>query len=44
MISNNDNICRGYLSDCDYLKHMIPHHQLAVDMKYFITNKNQKLF
>jgi len=26
------NVCRGYLSDKDYLKHMIPHHQVAVDI------------
>ena len=26
------NICRGYLSDKDYLLHMIPHHQVAVDI------------
>ena len=26
------NVCRGYLSNIDYLKHMIPHHQVAVDI------------
>ena len=29
---NQDNICRGKLSDKEYLKHMIPHHQVAVDV------------
>ncbi len=41
MISNNDNICRGYLSDCDYLKHMIPHHQVAVDMSILLQSKTK---
>ena len=32
--SNNtkSNVCRGYLSDIDYLSHMIPHHQVAIDI------------
>ena len=29
---DQDNICRGKLSDKEYLKHMIPHHQVAVDV------------
>ena len=28
----NQNPCTDILSDEDYLKHMIPHHQVAVDM------------
>ena len=30
--SNSKNICRGYLTDLEYLEHMIPHHQVAVDI------------
>lgn len=26
------NPCFDYLSDIEYLEHMIPHHQMAVDM------------
>jgi len=29
---NKKNICRGFLTDKEYLEHMIPHHQVAVDM------------
>ena len=29
---NNTDPCSGYLSNKDYLIHMIPHHQVAVDM------------
>lgn len=25
-------VCRGYLTDLEYLNHMIPHHQVAVDI------------
>ena len=31
---NERNICRGKLSDKDYLNHMIPHHQVAIDISY----------
>ena len=27
-----NGICRGYLTDIQYLEHMIPHHQVAIDM------------
>ena len=33
-------ICRMKLSDKDYLKHMIPHHQVAVDISYILQKKN----
>ena len=36
-----NNICRGYLSDADYLKHMILHHQVAIDISE-IHRKNSK--
>ena len=26
------NICRGFLTDLEYLDHMIPHHQVAIDI------------
>jgi uncharacterized protein (DUF305 family) len=41
MNSNNDNICRGYLLDSDYLKHMIPHHQVAIDMSILLQKKTK---
>ena len=34
-------ICRGYLTDNEYLEHMIPHHQVAVDMSKVLL-KNTK--
>lgn len=36
-----NSICRGYLSDSDYLKHMILHHQVAIDISE-IHRKNSK--
>ena len=27
-----NSICRGYLTDRQYLEHMIPHHQVAIDV------------
>jgi uncharacterized protein (DUF305 family) len=34
-----DYPCRTYLSDVDFLKHMIPHHQIAIDISIqHITN------
>ena len=38
---NNHNICRGYLSDSDYIKHMIPHHQVAIDMSILLQKKQK---
>ena len=32
------NICRGYLTDIEYLKHMIPHHQVAIDISIKLQN------
>lgn len=26
------DVCRGYLTDREYLEHMIPHHQVAIDI------------
>jgi uncharacterized protein (DUF305 family) len=33
----NKDPCSKYLSDIDYLKHMIPHHQVAIDMAKKLT-------
>tara|TARA_A100001015_G_C15013074_1_gene724131 strand:- start:901 stop:1536 length:636 start_codon:yes stop_codon:yes gene_type:complete len=30
--TNPKDICRGYLTDLEYLEHMIPHHQVAIDI------------
>ena len=38
---NKQNICTGYLSDYDYLKHMIPHHQVAVDISIELQKKTK---
>ncbi len=33
------NICRGYLTDHEYLQHMIPHHQVAIDISLLLQKK-----
>ena len=33
---NEDNVCRGKLTDKEYLQHMIPHHQVAVDISIML--------
>ena len=40
-MNNENNICRGNLSDEEYLKHMIPHHQVAVDISEIHRNKSK---
>ena len=30
------NPCTDYLTDIEYLEHMIPHHQVAIDMSYLL--------
>jgi len=30
------NICQDNLTDVEYLKHMIPHHQVAVDISLML--------
>ena len=35
---NEKNVCRGKLSDIEYLKHMIPHHQVAIDISYMLQD------
>jgi uncharacterized protein (DUF305 family) len=31
------NICKSKLTDSEYLEHMIPHHQVAIDMSKIIN-------
>ena len=31
-MSQTPNPCTDYLTDTEYLEHMIPHHQVAIDM------------
>ena len=38
---NEKNICRGYLTDYEYLDHMIPHHQVAVDISVMLQKKTK---
>ncbi len=40
MNSKIKNPCTDYLSDYEYLDHMIPHHQVAVDMSDIILKKS----
>ena len=35
------NICRGYLTDKEYLEHMIPHHEVAVDISILLQKKTK---
>ena len=35
---NNNNPCTDFLSNKDYLVHMIPHHQVAIDMCNLMLN------
>lgn len=40
MLPSNPNPCDSYLSDQDYLLHMIPHHQVAVDVSIDMQKKS----
>ena len=33
---NTSNPCTDKLSEIEYLDHMIPHHQVAIDMSYLL--------
>ena len=35
------DICRGKLTDYEYLKHMIPHHQVAIDISIMHQKKSK---
>ena len=37
----NSNPCDEYLSDKDYLLHMIPHHQVAIDISLEMQKKSK---
>ena len=37
---SNVNPCTGVLTDLQYLEHMIPHHQVAVDMSNLLLKKS----
>tara|TARA_R110002072_G_scaffold201847_1_gene359661 strand:+ start:932 stop:1510 length:579 start_codon:yes stop_codon:yes gene_type:complete len=39
--NKENNICRGNLSDDEYLKHMIPHHIVAVDISEIHKTKSK---
>jgi len=32
----NENICQDNLTNIEYLKHIIPHHQVAVDISLML--------
>ena len=34
-------ICRGYLTNKEYLEHMIPHHQVAIDISILLQKKSK---
>ena len=37
----NVNPCTDFLTDLEYIEHMIPHHQVAVDMSYMLIPNTQ---
>ena len=39
-LNYESNPCTDKLSDIEYLKHMIPHHQVAIDMSQLLTHKS----
>ena len=41
MEPTNKNPCGDYLSDRDYLLHMIPHHQVAIDISLKLQKKSK---
>ena len=36
-----ENICESKLTDREYLEHMIPHHQVAIDMSKILQRKTE---
>jgi len=40
-LNDAKNICTGYLTDKEYLEHMIPHHQVAVDISVELQKKTR---
>ena len=43
-MSSNSNPCTDKLTDLEYLEHMIPHHQVAVDMSNLLIPKTSDPF
>ena len=41
VITPKSDICRGYLTDNEYLEHMIQHHQVAVDISILLQKKTK---
>ncbi len=39
--TNNKDICRGKLTDHEYIDHMIPHHQVAIDISIMLRKKTR---
>ena len=39
--NSNSNPCTDTLSDIEYLEHMIPHHQVAIDMSHLLIPHTQ---
>ena len=39
--STNTNPCTDKLTDIEYLEHMIPHHQVAVDISYMLQKQTK---
>ena len=37
---SKSNPCTDYLTDLEYLEHMIPHHQVAIDMSNLLIPKS----
>jgi len=38
---NFENTCKSKLTDREYLEHMIPHHQVAIDMSKMLQTKTE---
>ena len=37
--SKRKDVCRGYLTDNEYIEHRIPHHQVAIDISKMLQKK-----
>ena len=47
VISSGSNPCTDRLTDIEYLEHMIPHHQVAIDMSNMLiphTNNAERYY
>lgn len=41
LVTKADIACSEYITDIEYLEHMIPHHQVAIDISRILQNKTQ---